>query len=362
MRYSLKIGSAWGIPIELHFTFILLILAVLALSIFNLQYYAVYGAFYTLLIVVFLFVFVFFHELAHSVVARRYGIKVRKIILYPIGGVSEIEEIPDNPAQEWRMAVAGPLTSLVLGAALLAAAIALNPKLIAIALTFSTTTYNFLYDLATLNILLGIFNLIPAFPMDGGRVFRALLAERMKFSDATRWAVNLGRVLGIAMVVAGFLFNFLLILVGLFVYIGASEEGEQTIISTKLAGLRVRDVMQQEVGWVTPQQTLTEALEVMFKNRYHDMLVQKEGVFEGVVTWSELMKVEVSQRDSLRVEQMPLKKIFVFIDESILEANKIIIREKIDLIPVVEKENPSKVVGTLTSEAIANAYEQARNR
>lgn len=361
MKYSLKIGKAWGIPIELHFTFLLLIIAVLVLSILNLQNYGFYGAFYTFFIVLFLFVFVVFHELAHSVVARRYGIKVRKIVLYPIGGVSEIEEIPDNPAQEWRMAIAGPVTSLVFGLALLAVSLALTPYLLPFVFTLSTTG-NFLFDLAVLNILLGLFNLIPAFPMDGGRVFRALLAERMKFSDATRYAVNIGRILGIAMVAIGFFFNFLLILVGLFVYLGASEEGEQTIISTKLAGVRVRDVMQSEVGRVNPQQTITEALEVMFKNRYHDVLVEKDGVFEGIVTWAELMKVNIDQRDALRIEQMPLSKIVVHEDESILEANKISIREKIDVIPVVDKENPTKLIGAITSEAISKAYEQAKNR
>ena len=123
MRYSFKIASAWGIPIELHITFILLIAAVLILSIPTQQ-------FYTFFIVLFLFVFVVFHELAHSVVARHYGIKVRKIVLYPIGGVSEIEEIPDNPSQEWRMAIAGPLTSLVFGVTLLAVSLfALTPSI-----------------------------------------------------------------------------------------------------------------------------------------------------------------------------------------------------------------------------------------
>ena len=149
---------------------------------------------------------------------------------------------------------------------------------------------------------------------------------------------------------------------GLFVYIGASEEGEQTIISTKLVGVRVKDVMQSEVGFVTPEQSLTEALEMMFKNRYHDVLVEKDGVFVGIVAWSELMKVNAEQRDTFRVEQMPIKKITIFEDESILEANKLIIREKIDLIPVVQRDNPSKVVGVLTSATISKAYEQARNR
>ena len=138
MRYSFKIGSAWGIPIELHFTFILLIVAVLILSIPTQQ-------FYTFFIVLFLFVFVVFHELAHSIIARHYGIKVRKIILYPIGGVSEIEEITDNPSQEWRMAVAGPLTSVVLGVIFLAASLLTSTQPFTLA-TFTTVTGNPLTD------------------------------------------------------------------------------------------------------------------------------------------------------------------------------------------------------------------------
>jgi Zn-dependent protease/CBS domain-containing protein len=367
MKYSFKIGSAWGIPIELHVTFIFLILAVLAYSLYSSFQAAYFSIFsqqsYTFFIVLFLFVFVVFHELAHSVVARRYGIKVRKIVLYPIGGVSEIEEIPDNPSQEWRMAVAGPLTSLLLGVGFLGASITLYPQLIS-KIPSLETTGNFLFDIAGLNILLGIFNLTPAFPMDGGRVFRALLAERLKYSDATRLAVNLGRVLGIAMVGFGIIFPnyFLLIVVGMFVYIGASEEGEQTIISTALAGVRVKDVMQLEFGAVKPEQTLAEAQEIMFRNRYHDMLVEKDGVFQGVVTWDELMKVDADRRAKLTVKDMPRRTITVNPDESILEANKIMMRERVGLIPVVEKDMPSKVVGVLTIDAIANAYEKARNR
>jgi Zn-dependent protease/CBS domain-containing protein len=354
MKYSFKIGSAWGIPIELHLTFILLIAAVLILSIPTQQ-------FYTFTIVLSLFVFVVFHELAHSIIARHYGIKVRKILLYPIGGVSEIEEIPDNPAQEWRMAIAGPLTSLVLGVVLLGVSLTISTQVFSI-YTFLTITGNFLTDLATLNILLGAFNLIPAFPMDGGRVFRALLAERLKYSDATRYAVYLGKIFGIAMVLIGFVYNFFLILVGIFVYIGASEEAEQTIISTTLAGVRVKDVMRSEIGSVNPQQTLTEALEMMFNNRYHDALVEKEGVFQGIVTWNELMKVKPEERSALRVEQMPLKNISVYEDESILEANKIMAKERIDLIPVVDKQTPTKIMGVLTSEAIANACEKSKSK
>jgi Zn-dependent protease/CBS domain-containing protein len=353
MKYSFKIGSVWGIPIELHLTFILLIAAVLILA---------YPMFYLFFLVLALFVFVVFHELAHSVVARHYGIKVRKIILYPIGGVSEIEEILDNPSQEWRMAIAGPLTSVILGAALLAAGLLISPELIGTLIT-QPVTGNLLIDLAILNLILGVFNLIPAFPMDGGRVFRALLAEHVKYSDATRYAVYLGRVLGIGMIIAGFIFPayFLMILVGIFVYIGASEEGEQTIISTKLAGIRVKDVMRTDIGSVNPQQSIAEALEVMFKNRYHDALVEKDGVFQGIVTWSELMKINPEQRNSLQVEQMPQKNITVSPDDPVLEANKILNREKIDLIPVIEK-NGKSIVGVVTSDCMSSLYEEAKNR
>ncbi len=355
MKYSFKIGSVWGIPVELHLTFLLLMVGVFVLF---------YPEFYSFILIVFLFVFVFFHELAHSIMARRNQIKVRKIILYPIGGVSEIEEVPENPSIEWRMAFAGPVTSLILGAALLGLS-----QLIPIRLPLSIVPSelpslgNLLFDLGFLNLLLGAFNLIPAFPMDGGRVFRALLAERMKYSDATKYAVYLGRLFGIGMVIVGFVFPeyFPLIIVGIFVYIGASEEAEQTILSTTLANVRVRDVMQSQVGSVNPEQTLTEALEVMFKARYHDALVEIDREFQGVVTWNELMKIAPEQRNTLKVGEMPLKKISVCQDESVLEAYKITTRQRMDLLPVVDCETSTKVVGVLTSEGIANAYEKARN-
>ncbi len=199
--------------------------------------------------------------------------------------------------------------------------------------------------------------------MDGGRVLRALLAERMKFTAATKYASYIGRILGIGMAVFGILFPgyFLWIVVGVFVYVGASEEAEQTIVSTTLANVRVKDVMQSEIGSVRPEQTLAEAFEVMFQSRYHDALVEKDGVFQGVVTWTEIIKVPKDQRVNIRIEQMPLKNISTFPDEAVFETYKLMTREKIDLMPVVDKEAPSKVVGVLTSEAVANAYEKAKN-
>ena len=353
MKYSFKIGSAWGIPIELHLTFILLMVAVFFLSLPSL---------YLFYFILFLFVFVVLHELAHSVVARRFKIKVRKIVLYPIGGVSEIEEIPENPTIEWRMAIAGPLTSFLIGAALFGLS-----YIVPIEVSQSQTTSitgNFILDLAVMNVFLGAFNLIPAFPMDGGRVFRALLAERMKYSDATKNAAFIGRLLGIIMAIAGILlFNysgFILIIIGIFIYIGATEETEQTVVATTIARVRVKDVMYPEAATATPETTLSDALEVMFKARYHDVLVEKEGTLQGIVTWNEIMKIKPEQRSQQQVGRLPMKQLSVFPDESILEAYKVMSREKIDLVPVVDHEAPTKVVGVLTSEGVAYAYEKAK--
>jgi Zn-dependent protease len=320
-----------------------------------------YPDLYLFILIIFLFVFVVLHELAHSVVARHYKINVRKIVLYPIGGVSEIDEIPDKPSIEWRMAIAGPLTSFVIGGVLLA----LNQVISITAPTSSlapslSTAGSLTLDLAYLNLLLGAFNLIPAFPMDGGRVFRAFLAERMKYADATKYAAFIGRLFGILMVVAGIFYNFWLIIIGAFIYIGASEEAEQTIVSTTMARVRVKDVMYSEVAFVKPEATLTEALEVMFKARYHDIPIEKDDAFQGIVTWSEIMKIKPEQRAEQQVGQLPVKQVSVFQDESILEAYKVMSREKIDLIPVVEREAPTKVVGVVTSESVAYAFEKAK--
>ena len=350
MKYSFKIGSVWGIPIEIHLTFILLIAVVFFLS-----------GLYPFLLMVFLFAFVVVHELAHSLVARHYQIRVRKIILYPIGGVSQIEEIPDKPSIEWRLAIAGPLTSFVSGGVLFALdrIVSIEAPKVLLAPSFATAGHLML-DLAGLNVVLGAFNLIPAFPMDGGRVFRALLAERMNFSDATKYAAFIGRLLGIVIAAVGVLVNLWMVVIGMFIFIGATEETEATIVSTTLARVRVKDVMHPEVACVKPEVTLIEALETMFTARYHDIVLEQDNLFLGIVTWKEIVKVKPEQRSGVRVGQLPIKKVSVFSDESILEAYKTMSREKIDLLPVVERQVPSRVVGVVTSEGVAYALEKAK--
>jgi Zn-dependent protease/predicted transcriptional regulator len=354
MRYSFRIATVWGVPIELHITFVLLIAAVAVLS---------YPSFYLFALIVFLFVFVALHELAHTLVAKHYKIRVRKIVLYPIGGVSEIEEIPQIPSVEWRLAIAGPLTSLLIGAVLLGVNAALGAAAPQTAVSASLgNASSLLPDLAYLNLFLGGFNLIPAFPMDGGRVLRALLAQRFKFADATKYAVYLGRVLGVGMVVFGFVFPayILLIFIGLFVYLGAGAEGEQTRILAALAQVKVSEVACAEIGSVKPQNTIAEAMEVMSQSRRHEAIVETDGIYEGLVVWADLAKVKPEQRNMMTIEQAPFKKVSIQRNESVLEAQKIMTKEKLEILPVVDAETPEKVVCVLTSEGLSAAYNRVK--
>jgi Zn-dependent protease/CBS domain-containing protein len=355
MKLSVKIGSVGGIPIELHVTFILLMAFVFYISYLASQYYLFF-------LLIFLFAFVTIHELSHSVVARHYKVTVRKIVLYPIGGVSEIQEIPDNPRIEWRLAIAGPLMSLLIGGVLYVLYRYLSIELPADLFPPAyTITGSAMYDLALLNVVLGLFNLLPAFPMDGGRVLRAILAERMNFSTATSIAASIGRTFGLLLTFYGFLFGGLYIgVIGLFIYFGANQEAASAIVSTALASVKVDDVMSEEISSATLETTLSEALDIMFKARYHDILVEEDHSLRGVVTWSDIMKIKPQQRPTLKLREMRIKQISAFRNEPVLEAYKVMAREKIDLIPVVERESPDKVVGVLTSEGVARAYEKAK--
>ncbi len=355
MKYSFKIGTLLGIPIELHLTFILLMGAVLILT---------FPQWYLFTLILFLFIFVTFHEFAHSLVAKHYNIKVRKIVLYPIGGVSEIEEIPSNPGIEWRLAIAGPLTSFLISGILFIINLLVT---IAVPITavdpITPTAGNLIMDLAVLNLILGGFNLIPAFPMDGGRVFRALLAQRMSFENATKYASYIGRAFGIAMVVAGVIFPgyFILIFIGIFVYAGASGEAEQTIISNALSKVQVSDVMCSTITTVNPETPVDQVFEKMFKARYHDAIVEKNGRFEGIAKWEELEKIVPEQRSQLKVGQLPLKKIVVYPNDSAIKAQQIMNQEKISVIPVVNPEDSNRIICVLTTEGLNLAYNRAKN-
>lgn len=233
--WSVDLGRVAGIRIRVHASFLLLVaLIVLAVGVRSptafldeLGWIAV------------IFACVVVHELAHSLLARRLGVVVRDILLLPIGGVSEMESMPDDPLQELAIAAAGPGASLVLAGASLALGAGLGSPLWPPTLT----TGEYLVRLGWLNALLAGFNLVPALPLDGGRVLRAALAIRMGRQRATRVACALGRGLGVLMALAGVFYNVWLLFIGAFVYLGAASEGRHERLESALRQIPVQSAM-----------------------------------------------------------------------------------------------------------------------
>ena len=220
MKWSWKIGEFAGIGVYMHATFLLLIgwIALTSLLAGGTAASALQGVLFILL----LFACVVAHEYGHALTARRYGIKTRDITLLPIGGVARLERMPDKPLQELWVALAGPAVNVVI-AALLFAWLLLSGGLAPLD-TLSITGGSLLERLMVVNISLVLFNLIPAFPMDGGRVVRALLALRLEYGRATQIAATLGQGMALLLGLIGLFTNPLLIFTVLFVWIGAAQE------------------------------------------------------------------------------------------------------------------------------------------
>jgi Zn-dependent protease len=233
-RWSVVVARVASIDIRVHASFVLLV-ALFALAAPEPGWS---GVALSLLWLVILFSSVVAHELAHSLVARRKGGVVHEILLFPLGGISKLERLPETPRDELEIAAAGPLTSLAIGVGALTAGAALGRALLPIDLLHGA----WLMRIAWMNLILGVFNLIPAFPLDGGRVLRAVLERRRDLLTATRIATRVGHALAALLIVAGVMFDIWLALIGIFVYFGASAEEAGTIAHERLRGHRVREL------------------------------------------------------------------------------------------------------------------------
>lgn len=236
MNRSLKIGSVGGVPIRVHWSFSLLLILV-AYDTSGLPFSALW---WTLLWVGALFASVTLHELAHCAVARRRGLSVKNIVLLPIGGVSQIASFGTSPRTERDVAIAGPLASIGLGLIFGLLALVTGAHLWPPALL----TGSWLSRLAWLNLILAAFNLLPALPMDGGRVFRAVLAQRGDADRATAIAATVAQMVGVAMIAFGVAVgDWWLLLIGAFVMVGAQAERQQGNLRRLLTGVKVGHVM-----------------------------------------------------------------------------------------------------------------------
>lgn len=300
-RGALRIGSIAGIPIRIHVTF-LLVLPLLAFGFGRVYRDAARLAgipaerlagspfLWGLVVALGLFASVLVHELAHSLYALRRGGRVRDITLLMIGGVSQISEPPHGARAEAVMALAGPLTSLGLGFGfwLLFRALSGTPYF---NLEFT------LAQLASLNVVLGVFNLLPAFPMDGGRILRSLLVGRWGLLRATRVAAGAGKIFAVLFGIVGFVSaNILLLVIAFFIYLGAESESRSVLVRAVLGHLRVRDLVVWRPEPVDPSTSLYDVGERMLREQRTAYPVAAEGEVLGVVGLDDVQKVPIEAR------------------------------------------------------------------
>jgi Zn-dependent protease/predicted transcriptional regulator len=279
MKWSFSIGRIFGIDLRIHVTFFLLLLFVFA-SALNQQ--GMRAGVMSALFICALFACVVIHEVGHSLIARRFGKETRSITLLPIGGMAAIEEMTKNPLQEIAIALIGPIINLVI-AGILYVLVGWRVG-VALPQLFVESGDAFLAGLIGVNIMLAIFNLIPAFPMDGGRVLRGLLAIKMDYVRATTWAVAIGQAIAAFFIFFGMVANIWLVLIGIFLFLGAGSEKQQVVLQSLLAEVPVGEAMITEYISLRPDDTLVHALEHFHHGSQQDFPVIDDFGLQGVLT------------------------------------------------------------------------------
>lgn len=285
MTWSFRLGTWAGVAVYVHATFGLL-LAWVAFVHWQMDprpAAVASGLLFTLA----LFACVLLHEYGHALTARRYGIRTLDITLLPIGGLARLERQPDDPRQELWVALAGPAVNVVLAVMLLAAHVVVGAPAPLIGVTI--TEGGFIERLVSVNVLLAAFNLLPAFPMDGGRVLRAGLALRMDYARATALAARIARVLAVLLGVAGFFFNPFLVVIAVFVWLGATQEAAATEVRSALSGVRVGDVMVTEFHALPVDARLADAVRLLLTGAQTDFPIVDGDRVVGILTRADLL-------------------------------------------------------------------------
>ncbi|HHY87085.1 MAG TPA: site-2 protease family protein [Verrucomicrobia bacterium] len=287
MRWSWRLVTVAGIGVYVHATYLLLLIGAGWYGYSQEKRWL--DALVAVLFVITLFALVVMHEFGHALMARRYGISTRDITLLPIGGVARLERMPEKPRQELAVALAGPAVNVLLAGLLFAVLGAVDK---AFGEEFSLGTGGgVITDLMLMNIMLAVFNLVPAFPMDGGRVLRALLAIRMDYARATNIAARVGQgMAGVFAIFGLFSANPLLFLIALFVWMGAAQEARMVQMKSALGRVTVADVMMTDFRTLEPEDTLSQATMYLLAGWQKDFPVVSDGRLEGMLPRRVLME------------------------------------------------------------------------
>ncbi|MFT6795765.1 MAG: Zn-dependent protease [Maribacter sp.] len=351
MKGILKLGSVSGIKIEVHWTFTLLLVWVVIAELQrggNLS-----SSLFSIALLLLLFVCVVLHELGHALTAKRFRIITKKITLLPIGGMATMEKLPEKPLQEIAVALAGPAVNVIIAFILyfivpVKSYFGTEPvKILESLNTLSLET--FLFYLFVANVMLVLFNLIPAFPMDGGRVFRALLALKMDRAKATSIAAGLGQMMAVFFFLLGVLYNPFLILIALFIFVSAYGENQMVQQHSLLDGHTVKEAMLKYSTRLHPEDTVQKAIDTLLSGSEKDFVVTDDNKIVGVLYQKDIIK-NAGSPSLLLKEIMDNSYKTVPMDLEIINVLELVAKEKKNFFPVTQN---GQLVGAIDTNNIS---------
>jgi len=347
MKGTFKLGKIAGISLFIHWTFSLLLLFIVYINYKAGQNLT--QILWSVLFILCIFLTVLLHELGHALTATKFGIKTKDITLLPIGGLARLERIPEKPSEELMVAFAGPLVNIAL-ALVTSMFISLpnsSEEMVA-QLANGVNANNFFLNFYLVNILLAFFNLIPAFPMDGGRVLRALLSFKLKRHIATKIAARIGQLLALGFIFLGFFSNPFLIFIGIFVFIGAQIESEYTESKHILKGYTVRDVLMKQYPIIDYNETLETAVKLMLDSQNKCFLVTENNIPMGTLNRDQIIEALSKKEEETELSSIIDRNLIILQADSFLEdVFELVYKNKSTLMLVMED---NQLIGTLDTE------------
>ena len=348
MSWSLNIGKVAGTVVRIHLTFLLFLAWIFAAS------YASGGAataWDSLVFMLLLFLCVLLHEFGHIFVARAFGVPTPYVTLLPIGGVAQLERIPEEPWEEFLIAIAGPLVNVVI-AVVLVYGFGANLQASAAA-AVDNLKIPLVDRLAAVNLFLALFNMIPAFPMDGGRVLRALLASRLGYVRATEIAAMIGQFVAFALGFIGLMANPILIFIAIFVYLAASSEAHMVALRAASRGVPVSYAMMTQFATLSPDAHIDEAVQTLLQTSQGEFpVVDTAGKPVGVLGRADLIRTIKTRGSDVRVADAMVADMPTISHRATLEqAFKLLQMKSAQAVGVTDAGG--KLVGFVTSETIA---------
>jgi Zn-dependent protease/CBS domain-containing protein len=358
MNRSFRFLTIRGIDLRLHLTFPL-ILAWAALQ-FGLIFGTISGALFGVVAISLLFVLVTLHELGHSFAARAYGVPVKQIILTPIGGVAQLARMPDKPSQELVVAIAGPAVNIVIAILMTALAFGYGIDIATLMSAFDgllgttfLTLFSYIY---VSNIFLALFNLLPAFPMDGGRILRALLAMRIDYAQATRIAAGVGRIIAVFLGIFGLLNgNFFLIFIAFFIFGAATQESQVTQVRHQLQGYTVQQAYTTSSYRLEITYSLQQAANMMTYSGQQDFAVVHGEQLVGFLPYTKLqeaLRTYPSHTSISTIMERDINPVSPTTD--IFSVQQRLLKENANALPVAAGDG--RFLGLITRRHIADFY------